>query len=99
MATAVGGEFNLGYCLSAYFFLATTLIRLLIRLKGSTQRRALEGCRRAAWVCPRPQGWFEGMYGSPVSSMQWKNIFKFQRKHLTTFGNMLSQKLKGKTLS
>ena len=36
--------------------------------------------RRAAWVYPRPQGWFEEMYQNPVFSTLWKNDFRVTKE-------------------
>ena len=43
--------------------------------------------RRAAWVYPRPQGWFEEM------------TFASQRRHLITFASWLDQTFQGKILT
>ena len=36
--------------------------------------------RRAAWVYPRPQGWFEEMYQNPVFPTLWKNDFRVTKE-------------------
>ena len=56
------------------------LITALLARKIRKQRQASARRRRAVWVYPRPQGWFEEMYQNPVLSASWKNDFRVSKE-------------------
>ena len=41
---------------------------LILQRRGRRRRLALQRPRRAAWIYPRPQGWFEEFYQNPVNN-------------------------------
>ena len=55
--------------------ISAPLARRIRRIRHTYVRR-----RRAAWVYPRPQGWFEEMYENPVFSTLWKNDFRVTKE-------------------
>ena len=55
--------------------ISAPLARRIRRIRHTYVRR-----RRAAWVYPRPQGWFEEMYQNPVFSTLWKNDFRVTKE-------------------
>lgn len=69
--------------LNMYFLLKRRrhdLITALLTRKIRRQRQASARRRRAVWVYPRPQGWFEEMYQNPVLSASWKNDFRVSKE-------------------
>ena len=69
--------------LNMYFLLKRRrhdLITALLTRKIRRQRQASARRRRAVWVYPRPQGWFEEIYQNPVLSASWKNDFRVSKK-------------------
>ena len=55
--------------------ISALLTRGIRRIRRTHVRR-----RRAAWVYPRPQGWFEEIYQNPVLSASWKNDFRVSKE-------------------
>ena len=77
--------------LNMYFLLKRRrhdLITALLARKIRRQRQASARRRRAVWVYPRPQGWFEEMYQNPVLSASWKMTSVFPRRHLITSASL-----------
>ena len=69
--------------LNMYFLLKRRrhdLITALLTRKIRRQRQASARRRRAVWVYPKPQGWFEEIYQNPVLSASWKNDFRVSKE-------------------
>ena len=56
----------------------TALLLGRLILQRRRRRLALQRPRRAAWIYPRPQGWFEENYQNPVNKkvrvLKWRNF-------------------------
>ena len=67
-----------------------TIALLARKIRQQRRRRAaFARRRRAAWVYPRPQGWFEEMYENQVMSSLWKNDFRVSKDMFSSRQNYL----------
>ena len=71
-----------------------TIALLARKIRQQRRRRAaFARRRRAAWVYPRPQGWFEEMYENQVMSSLWKNDFRVSKDTFDYICQMLGPDL------